>query len=76
VQVDQEYGLRATPTISNMTILKRSDMWITDSGASNHVTFSDIGCINRRQSISSTHGKVGKSVQPKPKWEVNIMLTL
>jgi hypothetical protein len=41
VQDKQEYGLGVTPKpkMSNMAILKRSDMWITDSGAPNHVTF-------------------------------------
>jgi hypothetical protein len=46
-------------------MLKRSDMWIADSGASNHVTFSDKGCRNKRITTVLTHGIVGKSVFPK-----------
>ena len=68
VQDKQEYGLGVTPKMSNMAILKRSDMWITDSGAPNHVTFSDLGCVNKRRSSGATHGIVDKSVQ-QPKWE-------
>ncbi len=48
-----------------MTMLKRSGMWIADSGASNHVTFIDKGCQNKRNATSSTHGIVSKSVLPK-----------
>ncbi len=48
-----------------MTMLKRSDMWIADSRASNHVTFSDKGCQNKRNATGLTHGIVGESVLPK-----------
>jgi len=46
-------------------MLKRTDVWIADSGASNHVTFSDKGCRNKRIATRSTHGIVGNSVLPK-----------
>jgi hypothetical protein len=36
-----EYRLGAKNQVTSMDMLKRIDMWITDSGASNHVTFSD-----------------------------------
>ena len=48
-----------------MDMLKRSDMWIADSGASNHVTFSDNDCSNNRNATGLTHGIVGNSVLPK-----------
>ncbi len=44
----KEYGLGVKNQVSSMDMLKRSDMWIADSGASNHVTFSDNGCRNKR----------------------------
>ncbi len=40
-------------------------MWIADSGASNHVTFSDNGSRNKRSETGSTHGIGGNSVLPK-----------
>ncbi len=51
--------------IASMNMLKRSDMWIADSGASSHVTFSDKGCRNKRMATGSTHQIEGKSVLPK-----------
>jgi hypothetical protein len=40
-------------------------MWIANSGASNHFTFSDKGCRNRRIAFGLTHGIVFNSVLPK-----------
>jgi hypothetical protein len=40
-------------------------MWIADSGASNHVTFSDKGYQNKRNVTGSTHRILGKSVLAK-----------
>jgi hypothetical protein len=40
-------------------------MWIADSSASNHVTFSDKGCRNKRNATGSTHGIASNSVLPK-----------
>ncbi len=48
-----------------MDMLKKYDLWIADSGASNHVTFSDKGCRNRRIATGLTQGIVGNSVLPK-----------
>ena len=45
--------------------MKRTDIWIADSGASNHVTFGDKRCRNKRIVTGSTHGIVGDSVLPK-----------
>jgi hypothetical protein len=53
--------------MASMTMLKRSDMWITDFGASNHVTFSNKGCQNKRNATGLTHRIVGKSV-PSVSW--------
>ncbi len=53
-----------------MTMLKRSDMGIADSGASNHVTFSDKGCLNKRNGTFWTHGVVGNQLLPE--CELNI----
>jgi hypothetical protein len=52
-----EYGLGAKNQVTSMDILKRTDIWIADSGASNHVRFTDKGCKNKRI--------VGNSVLPK-----------
>jgi hypothetical protein len=46
-------------------MLKRTDIWVADSGASNHVTFSDKRCRNKRIATGSTHRIVGDSVLPK-----------
>ncbi len=54
-----EYGLGTKHMMVSMTMLKISDMWIADLGASNHVTFSDKGYQNKRNMIASTHGIVG-----------------
>ncbi len=61
----KEYGLGVKNQVTTMDMLKRSDMWIADSGASNHVTFSDKGCRNKRNATGLTHGIVGNSVLPK-----------
>jgi hypothetical protein len=61
----KEYGLGIKNQVTIMDMLKRSDMWIADSGASNHVTFSDKGCRNRRITTGLTYGIVGNSVLPK-----------
>jgi hypothetical protein len=61
----KEYVLGVKNQDTTMYMLKRSDMWIADSGASNHVTFSDNGCRNKRNATGLTHGIVGNSVLPK-----------
>ncbi len=61
----KEYGLGVKNQLTTMDMLKRSDIWIADSGASNHVTFSDKGCRNIRNATGLTHGIVGDSVLPK-----------
>jgi hypothetical protein len=48
-----------------MDMLKRSDIWIADSGTSNHVTFSDKGCRNKKIATGLTHGIVCNSELPK-----------
>jgi hypothetical protein len=48
-----------------MDMLKITDIWIADSGASNHVTFSDKGFKNKRLATGLTHRIVGNSVLPK-----------
>jgi hypothetical protein len=53
-----------------MDILKRSNVWIADSGASNHVTFSDKGYRNRIIATGLTHRIVGNSVLPKCELDV------
>jgi hypothetical protein len=61
----KEYGLGVKNQVTTMDMEKRSDMWIADSGASNHVTFSDKGCRNKRIASGLTQGIVGNSVLPK-----------
>jgi hypothetical protein len=53
-----EFGLGTINMMASMTMLKRSDMWIANSGASNHVTFSDKRCQNKRNAAGLTHGIV------------------
>ncbi len=60
-----EYGLGTKNQVRSMDMLKRNDIWIADFGASNHVTFSDKGCRNKRIATGSTHRIVGNSVLPK-----------
>jgi hypothetical protein len=60
-----EDGLGTKNMMAFMNMLKRSDLWIADSGASNHVTFSDKGCQDKRDATGLTHGFVSKSVHPK-----------
>ncbi len=60
-----EYGLGAKNQVTYMDMLKRTGIWIAESGAFNHVTFSDKGCRNKRIATGSTHGIVGNSVLPK-----------
>ncbi len=60
-----EYELGAKNQVTSMDMLKRIDIWIADSGASNHVIFSDNKCRNKRIATVSTHRIVGNSVQPK-----------
>ncbi len=60
-----EYGLGAKNQVTSMDMLKRTDIWIADSGASNHVIFSAKGCRNKRIASGSTHIIVGNSVLPK-----------
>jgi hypothetical protein len=61
----KEYGLGVKNQVTTMDMLKRSDMWIADSGASNHVIFSDKNCRNKRNATGLKHGIVGNSVLPK-----------
>ncbi len=65
-----KYGLGAKNQVTSMDMLKRSDTCIADSGASNHVTFSDKGCRNKRFATGSTHRFVGSSVIPKCKLDI------
>ncbi len=65
-----EYGLGAKNQVTSMDMLKRTDIWIADSGSSNHVTFSVKGCRNKRIATRSTHGIVGNSVLPKCKLDI------
>ncbi len=60
-----EWGPQKIGPDNNHGYVKRSDMWIADSGASNHTTVSDKGCRNKRNATGSTHGIVGESVLPK-----------
>jgi hypothetical protein len=61
----KEYGLGVKNQVTTMDMLKRFDMWFADSAASNHVTFSDKVCRNKKIATGLTHGIVGNSVLPK-----------
>jgi hypothetical protein len=50
--------------MASLRMLKKNDVWIAESRASKHVTFSDKGCINKRDATGSLHGIVSKSVHP------------
>ena len=47
---------------SSMELLKSSDIWIGDMGATNHTTFSKEGAKNVKESTISTHGITGEMV--------------
>jgi hypothetical protein len=49
--------------MASMTMLEKRHVDCS-SGASNHVTFSDKGCRNKRNATGLTHGIVVKSVLP------------
>jgi hypothetical protein len=57
-----EYGLEAENQATSMDMLKITGIWIADSGASNHVTFSDKECRKKRIATGLTHGIVGDPV--------------
>jgi hypothetical protein len=57
--------LGAKNQVTSMDMLKRTDTWIADPGASSHVTFSDKGCRNKRIATGLTHRIVDDSVLPK-----------
>ncbi len=59
----KEYGLGVKKQVTTMDMLKRSDLWIADSGASNHVTFSGKGCRNKRIATRLTHGIMCTKIQ-------------
>jgi hypothetical protein len=61
----KKYGLGVKNQVTTMDVLKRSGMWIVDSGASNHVTLNDKGCRNKIIATVLTHRIVGNSVLPK-----------
>jgi hypothetical protein len=60
-----EYGLGAKNQVTSIDMLKRTDVWIADFDASNHVVFSDKGCRNKRIANGLTQGIVGNSMLPE-----------
>jgi hypothetical protein len=47
-----------------METLVDKDMWITDTGATSHVTYSRIGGMNNCNTTVKTRGFVGESINP------------
>ena len=48
---------------ASMDILRDANIWICDSGASNHSTNSDAGARNKRETTSASLGHVGQAVK-------------
>ena len=48
----------------SMELLKSADIWIGDTGATNHTTFSKEGAKNVKESSISTHGITGEIIKP------------
>ena len=46
----------------NLELLKSADIWIGDTGATNHTTFSKEGAKNVEESSMSTHGITGETI--------------
>jgi hypothetical protein len=64
----KEYGLGVKNQVTTMDMLKRSDMWIADSGASNHVTFSDKGCRNKKMQLGQHMVLCATQCYPSVSW--------
>ena len=48
---------------ASMDVLRDANIWICDSGASNHSTNSDAGARNKRETTSASLGHVGQAVK-------------
>ena len=48
----------------SLELLKSADIWIGDTGATNHTTFSKEGSKNVKESSISTHGITGETIKP------------
>ena len=48
---------------ASMDVLRDANIWICDSGASNHSTNSDVGARNKRDTTSASLGHVGQAVK-------------
>jgi len=48
--------------VNSIEILKRDDIWIGDTGATQHSTFSRLGAVNDRESRSASIGHSGEAV--------------
>ncbi len=53
-----------------MLTLVDKDMWIADTGATSHVTYSRIGGMNHRNKLVKTRGFVGESINPDLKMDI------
>ncbi len=55
---------------STMETLVDKDMWIVDTGATSHVTYSRIGGVNQPNRMVKTRGFVGESINPDLKMDI------
>ena len=60
-QTEEELALGKVP--ASMDALCDANIWICDSGASNHSTNSDAGARNKRDTTSASLGHVGQAVK-------------
>ena len=63
VKFSEELALGKMEIPTTMDILREDDVWICDTGASNHSTNSDAGARNRKDTNSSSVGHVGPAVK-------------
>jgi hypothetical protein len=51
------------------------DMWIMDTGATRHITYSRIGGMSHRNTTVKMRGFVGESINPDLEMDISVMYT-
>ena len=59
---------------ATMELLKDKEIWIADTGASNHSTFNDDGCVNKKTSNISSQGAYGAGRTPECEMDIPTMV--
>jgi hypothetical protein len=56
-----------------METLVDKDMWIVDTGATSHITYSRIGGVDHCNTMEKTRGFVGESINPDLEMDIPVM---